>query len=74
MAIGVHGGTALLLRSGLHQVQGALDVVVALELQALLCPTRVGFAERISRCPSRSGKEIMEMEWDVLPLGQKYPI
>ena len=36
MAIVVHSGTALLLRSGLHQVQGVLDVVGDLELQALL--------------------------------------
>ena len=63
MAIVVHGGTASRLRLGLHQVQGALEVVVGvLELQALLCPTRVGFAERIRRCPSRDGKEIMETE------------
>ena len=62
MAIVVHGGMASLLRLGLHQVQGALDVVVVLELQALLCPTRVELAERVIRCPSRDGKEIMEID------------
>ena len=59
MAIVVHGGTALLFCSGLHQAQGALDVVGDLELQALLCPKRVGFAERISRCPSRGVEKAM---------------
>ena len=37
----VHGGTIWLLRSGLRWVRGALQVVVAQELQALLCPTLV---------------------------------
>ena len=34
----------------------------SLELQALLCPTRVELAERVIRCPSRDGKEIIEID------------
>ena len=53
----VHGGTIRLLRPGLLLAQGAPEVVVAHELQALLCSTlRWTFAERKIRLPSRGWK------------------